>query len=81
MPQELLVFLSCFNLRADVARAQQFREGHTPTFFCNQNHSSPKKTIDHVLIGNVGPKLPHRMLVQPELIPPAEICWWVKSVL
>lgn len=40
-PRELWVLLSCLNPEADVARAQQFRVGHTPGCFCNQNCSSP----------------------------------------
>ena len=39
--RELWVFLSCLNPEADVARAQQFKAGHTPAVFCNQNCSSP----------------------------------------
>lgn len=81
-PQELWVFLSCFNPRADVARAQQLRAGHIPAFFCSQNHSSPNTRqfiTFRLVMWDQSCRTECSSSLSSFLL--AKICWWVNSVL
>lgn len=81
-PREWWVFLRCLNPAVHVARAQQFRAGHTPAFFCNQKNCSSPSISQFLLLGLVTRNQScHSHMKQSAGPAWAQICWWVNSVL